>query len=399
MRILFALSYGPGPTRVRSRQILERLCDRHDVTLLGLAWNDSDREALVRWRGRTESVHIIPHPRLTQLRGLVGNPLRPFQQMVATSPEFASRIRVLIQDAVEDGRPYDAVHIEHFRGAAASDLIRGLNAHVVLDAVDCLAELAAQAQRNGSRWTVRAVAAAESWRTRRAEDRLLDVADVVTVVAERDWAAMTRDRMLDNVLVVPNGVERSHLGLGRLPGARRAIFTGKLSYHANEAALRWLLDDIWPLVKDRVPEAELTIAGDEPPGWLRKAAAGREFVLVANPPEMEPLIRNARVAVAPIVYSVGIQNKVLEAMAAGRPVVTTGSAADGFGYETVPGIACADSTEAFAAEVVRLFCNDDYAESLREEGYRYVMSYHDWDLVVRMFEELYGGIATPAKVA
>ena len=246
--------------------------------------------------------------------------------MVSTSPDYARRIRVLIQDAIATGRPYDAVHIEHFRGAVAADLFQPLDARVVYDAVDCLAALAEQAQKHGPRRAVRLVAAAERWRTRRAEDQLLDYADTVSVVAERDWAAMIRDRRIANVVVVPNGVERSPLGPGRLPDRPRAVFTGKLSYHANQAAAQWLLEEIWPLVRREMPAAELTIAGADPPAWLRETASRQGAKLIANPPDMDDVIRAARVAVAPIVYSVGIQNKVLEAMAAGRPVVTTTSA-------------------------------------------------------------------------
>jgi polysaccharide biosynthesis protein PslH len=399
LRILFALPYGPGQTRVRSRMILERLCAKHDVTLVGLAWSATDAEILGLWRSKASTVHVVPHGRTGQLGGLLGDPFRSFQEMVSTSPRFAHCVRKQIAAAEMAGRPYDVVHIEHFRGAVAANLFQGLDAHVVYDAVDCLAALAQQAQMFGVDRRVRIVAGLERTRTQRAEDRLIDQASFISVVAERDRMAMVRGRAIENVVVIPNGVESAVVRLGPLPDLPRAVFTGKLSYHANQAALKWLLDSIWPQVRRALPTAELTVAGADPPEWVRQATRAAGIILIANPPDMPSVLRTARVAVAPITYSVGIQNKVLEAMGAGLPVVASSSAAAGLGNSIPPGIAVADTAEAFASEIVRLFREDTYAESLRREGFDYVMKNHDWDEVVRAFERLYVPSTVAAKVA
>ena len=399
MRILFAIPYGPGLTRVRSRMILERLCARNDVTLVGLAWGADDARALELWRGKASAVHVVPHGRMRQLGGLLGDPLRPFQEMVSTSPRFARCVRKQLALAKLGGRPYDVVHIEHFRGAVAANLFHGLDAHVVYDAVDCLTALAEQAQAFGVDHRVRIVAGLERGRTQRAEDRLVDQASFVSVVAERDRIAMVRNRPIENVIVIPNGVERAVARPGPLPDLPRAVFTGKLSYHANQAALKWLLDSIWPQVRRAMPTAQLTVAGADPPEWVRQATRAAGIILIANPPDMPGVLRTARVAVAPVTYSVGIQNKVLEAMGAGLPVVASSSAAAGLGKSMPPGIAVADSADVFASEIVRLFREDTYAESLRREGFDYVVKNHDWDEVVRVFERLYAPGIAAARVA
>lgn len=399
LRILFALPYSPGPTRVRSRMILERLCARHDVTLLALAWDAQDVCTLNRWRAKAHEVHIVDHGRRQQLRGLLGNPLRPFQAMVSTSPEFARTLRSLILDAKRAGRPFDSVHIEHFRGANAANLAEGLDAHVVYDAVDCLSVLAEQARTGAIDRKVRLVAGTERWRTRRAEDLLIDRADFIAVVAERDRTAMVRERSLEHVVVIPNGVERAVSRPGRLTEIPRVVFTGKLSYHANQAALRWLVEDIWPRVRQSVAAAELTVAGADPPEWLRRAAGSTGISVVANPPDMNIVLRSARVGVAPMTYSVGIQNKVLEAMGAALPVVATRSAVAGFGPESVPGIAVADDAADFATQISRLLLDDRYAEALRRGGFDYVMKHHNWDEVALAFEQLYVPASAAVRVA
>ena len=173
-------------TRVRTRNILERIAESHDTTLLALAWDDTDSQALAEWSEQGHHVVTVPHHKGRQLLGAIGHPRRPLQQMVSTSRRFASQARSLIQGARRDGEPYDAIHVEHFRGAVALDLESGLDARVVYDAVDCLADLARLARKHNPDRRVRLVAGYEEGPTRSAERRILERADVVTVVSERD---------------------------------------------------------------------------------------------------------------------------------------------------------------------------------------------------------------------
>jgi glycosyltransferase involved in cell wall biosynthesis len=230
------------------------------------------------------------------------------------------------------------------------------------------------------------------------EARLLAAADVVTVAAERDRRALLRSNELTRIVTIPNGVT-----LPPYPAAPTAdphvIFTGKLSYHANAAAARRLLADVWPRVRAKIPEARLTLAGADPPGWLRRAAHQPGIELVANPDDLGALVQTARVAAAPIVYSVGIQNKVLEAMAAGVPVVGTSSAAAGLTPAGRAAMRIADTPELFADRIVELLLQPEAALVLGRQGRRYVMEQHSWQDAARRFEALYGVPGLRAEAA
>ncbi|MGN6362658.1 MAG: glycosyltransferase [Thermomicrobiales bacterium] len=396
MRLLVILPYAPSATRVRSRMLLEELTRRHEVTLLALAWNASDQETLAAWRERGLDVVAVPHGRADQLRALAGDPRRPLQQMVATAPLLARLARQRISEAARAGRPYGAAHVEHLRGAAAADLTTPLGVRTVFDAVDCLAALARLTRRHNPNLLVRGVAAFEECRTRRYERALVAAADAVTVVAERDRLALLQGGAPRRITVVPNGVAASARPAA-LTAAPVAVFTGKLSYHANQAALRLLLRDIWPLVRAAEPAARLLVAGAEPPGWMQHA--GRDGMeLVANPAELAPLIARARVALAPTVYSVGIQNKVLEALAEGVPVVATPSALAGLPSAAREFVLSGDTPAAFAAAAIRLLRDDALAANLGAAGHAYVRRHLTWSAAATAFEALYAGTLAPASL-
>lgn len=397
MRILFALPYGPTMTRVRSRMLLEQLSRWHEVTVLGLAWNAEDRAALAKLVGAGIEVQVIEHRQLDRLRTLAGDPRRPLQQIVSTSLPYARAARQLIAEARERGRPFDAVHVEHFRGASAINLFAGLDARVVYDAVDCLAALATMTAEAGPNRLVRQIARYEASRTKVAEDRLLTMADAITVVAERDQREMARQANCSPIYVIPNGVQR-RADRRQLTIEPRMIFSGKLSYHANQAAVRWFLKQTWPQILTGRPDAQLVLAGADPPAWMRQLhAPGVE--LISNPPDLLSLIEGARVAIAPMTYGVGIQNKVLEAMACGVPVVGTRVAGDGLLSERPIGFLLADDEAAFAAAVLQLLNDDHVALKLGRQGQGYVRSTHSWESAAHQFEDLYAARPAATKAA
>jgi glycosyltransferase involved in cell wall biosynthesis len=157
--------------------------------------------------------------------------------------------------------------------------------------------------------------------------------------------------------VVQNGVDKAALQAEDPPAdVPTVVFCGVMNYPPNEAAAVWLARDIWPLVRVQRPDARLQLVGSSPTRAVRQLANERAAITVTGAvPDVRPYLWQAAVAAAPLLTARGVQNKVLEAVAAGLPTVVTPVVLDGLPKEVRPACLVADGTDAFAAALIELF--------------------------------------------
>jgi glycosyltransferase involved in cell wall biosynthesis len=199
--------------------------------------------------------------------------------------------------------------------------------------------------------------------------------------------------------VIPNGVDLDYFRSSSAPrSADEIVFVGRLGYHANVAGALHLMRDVMPLVWKRRPAARLTLVGADPSPTLRSQAEGEPRIRVTgHVADVPAYLGTAAVAACLLPYAVGIQNKVLEAMACGTPVVASGPACAGL--DAVPGsdLLRADGADEAADAIVRLLGDQALQNSLQAAGRAYVMARHDWNLVVASLEELYQDVLARSR--
>jgi glycosyltransferase involved in cell wall biosynthesis len=209
--------------------------------------------------------------------------------------------------------------------------------------------------------------------------------------------------LADRILVVPNGVDLETFAFADMTGRApaRIIFSGKMSYHANITAALHLVHEIMPLVWAWRPDAEVWLVGKDPPPVLRALAtdhgsgpemrpAGiRRVVVTGYVPEIAVYIQRATVAVAPLLYGAGIQNKVLEAMACGTPVITTPQI--GATLDVVPGreLLTASTPQEFAATTLTLLACPERRAAAASAGRAFVECRHSWSSAASQLERVY----------
>jgi glycosyltransferase involved in cell wall biosynthesis len=191
--------------------------------------------------------------------------------------------------------------------------------------------------------------------------------------------------------VVPNGVDTKRLA--RLtPGSGdhgALVFVGTLSYPPNVKALLWFCRRVFPLVRAARPEASLTIIGRGAPQEVRALGSEPGVTLTGWVTDVAPYMEAAQVAIAPLQSGGGTNLKVVEALAAGRPLVATSLAADGFDVTAGEHLLVADKPRAFADAVLALIDDGALRRRLAVAGREVAVTRYDWDaLAQRMFDAL-----------
>lgn len=396
MKILYITPYVPSLIRVRPYNLIKHLSRRgHLVTVLSVQSTDQEEKAVEELRHCCYRVETV---RLTRQQSL----LNCFRALPTTTPLQAaychsSAMHRLIGRVLQEER-FDIVHIEHLRGAHFGTAVAGLPK--VYDSVDCISLLFEKALHSAPNLASRLMAWLDLGRTRRYESWLISQYDKVLVTSPQDKEALLtlngrfHERVQEKkIAVLPNGVDLEYFAFAN--GHREPetlVFSGKMSYHANIAAAFHLLQEVMPRIWARRPGVKLEIVGHNPPQAICALARDGRVRVTGSVPELRPYLARATVAVSPMPYSVGIQNKVLEAMAIGTPVVASSQACAALTVRDGIHLLMADDPTAFAEQVLRLLDDVVLRQAIAMNARNYVEERHDWQTIAHNLENIYAEV-------
>ncbi|MFQ5744904.1 MAG: glycosyltransferase [Acidobacteriota bacterium] len=210
------------------------------------------------------------------------------------------------------------------------------------------------------------------------------------VVSEIDRQRCLRARPGRDVMVVPNGVDCQQFRPAPLVDGRPPvlIFTGDMGFDPNVAAARLLAGEIFPAVREQVPEALLYLVGRNPGAEIR-SLQGAAITVTGEVPEMTPYLQQASVYVAPLHTGAGTRTKLLEAMAAGLAIVTTRIGIEGIEAGDRREVVIADDNRQFVAEILRLISNQQERRRLGGAARGLAERRYDWSQCLAPLAELY----------
>jgi sugar transferase (PEP-CTERM/EpsH1 system associated) len=378
VRVLFLthrLPYAPNRgDRVRAYHILEMLAVRADVDLVSFVHDREEAAQADAVRRVTPHVTTVAVPRgRNYVRAVRALPTAmPLTHALLDAPELGRKLR----DICARRRP-DVV-LAYCSGTARFAVQPPLDTiPFVLDLVDVDSQKwgdLAERARAPMRWLYRREA-----RTLGAfEARAATAARATLVVNEREATLARKMAPAANVMVVSNGVDARHLRPVNGPGAiPQLVFCGVMNYQPNEEGMLWFVRDVWPLVRARRPDSRLAIVGSDPTATLRAACAGDGAIeITGRVADVRERLWTSAIAVAPLRVARGIQNKVLEAVAAGLPTVVTSAVAEGLPGNVLPACPVADTPELFAGAVLDLLALPP--EARRARAARAALEPLDW---------------------
>jgi sugar transferase (PEP-CTERM/EpsH1 system associated) len=355
MKVLFLthrVPYAPNRgDRIRAFHILRFLKSTgFEVCLVALAHERDERASDNGLARLVDELHLVPVPRRTNLvraaMRLGGS--QTLTHLLLDSPELTP----LLTGIRRDWRP-DVVLALCSSMARFAMLPPLADLPLVIDLID-VDSFKWQSLAERSSFPFNWIYAREARLLRQFEVTSCKAACSTIVVSEKEAAAL---RSLDASLtpvVVPLGVDVGHFRPDRQPSGSGVIFTGVFSYRPNLDGALWLIDEVWPRVVAQVPEARLSLVGSGPPAKLRRAAQRAGVLVTGTVPDVRTYLWQAAVTVAPLHTARGVQNKVLEGVAAGLPAVVTPAVYDGLPEPVRPACTAASTAEAFAAAIVEL---------------------------------------------
>lgn len=204
------------------------------------------------------------------------------------------------------------------------------------------------------------------------------------------------------VHVIPNGIDIPTSSPSSVPahGEPVLLFVGHMSGPPNVDAVTFFYRSVLPLIRRQVPKVKFLIVGTDPAPSVRRLHDGESVIVTGTVPEVSSHLHRAAVFVAPIRFGGGTRIKILEAMAHGRPVVSTSMGAEGLDLEAGKHLLIADSPAEFAEACVRLLQNEGLRARVGREGFEQVRNRYQWSIIERMVHDLVLGAASqPARAA
>ena len=403
MRILFLTPQLPCPpwqgTTLRNFHLIEGLAERHSISLLSFLEPNQpvDSAGWGRLPSLCQRIVTVPVPERSTGQRLLDlvRTCRPDMALRLESQTFADRLAEWLKSD-----PFHVVHIEGIELAPYLSLLERAPRRPLILFDDHNAEYVLQKRAFETdlyvprRWHAAAYSCVQWRRLRRFEAEICRRSDRIVAVSETDRAALEALAPKTEVWVIPNCIDTA--AYARPAGARAEtvpaftlLFTGKMDFRPNIDAALWFGREIWPLIKAQAPDATWGIVGKSPHPRLDSLRDDPAISIVGEVPKMPPYFQAAELYVIPLRIGGGTRFKLLEAMAAGTPVVSTTVGVEGVPVRTGRDLLLADRPADFAAAVLHLLRDRDLREQFRASSLALVREQFDWRTIVPNLERIY----------
>lgn len=401
MRILFVTAYLPSPPRYGGQRRLEGLirglARYHDVSVVALVDPREDSSCSVRATAAyCEKVVAVPNDgyalttkrkRLTQLRSLLSR--RSYESLLYEIPALKRALEELLAEGSFDIVSFEVPQM--ITNRLPDVWPRERRAVFVLDAHNIDYDLVRRTA--SSRVGIdRRLYSLLDWRKLRAEERAAwRRVDGCTLTSPRDEALVRRDVPTASTTVVPNAVDLDFFRPTNGSGVRdpmTLLFFGSISYHPNTDGLLFFIREILPLIKLGHPAVKLRIVGPSVPSEIQ-AHAGDGIEVTGPVDDIRPYLERATVIIAPLRIGGGTRFKILEAMAMGKPVVSTTLGAEGIDVRNGSEILLGDEPQAFAMQVHRLLEDAAMRDRMGSAARAVIERRYSWENSVAQLEGFY----------
>jgi glycosyltransferase involved in cell wall biosynthesis len=398
MKLLWLSHFIPYPPRGGSRQrsfnLIRHISRKYETYLLALNMQNESRERVTEFTSELKKhcaeVEIWDLP--YAWRGvrwwaqLTLSPLSryPYGCRALWSTELGRRWSATLGNHPEALLHFDSIDLALYLPPASGHR-KVLNHH---NCESAMAERRAQKEPNPIK---KAYLWHQARKLRRLEESICHQFDVNLTVSELDTETLQERNPQARYHVVENGTDTDYFHPSDAPPEPNTIvFAGSLDWYPNVQGIHFFVRKVWPLLKSQIPRIRLYLVGQRPDHSLTLLPEyDPDIILVADPEDVRPWVWKASAVVCPILDGGGTRLKILDALAAGKAIVSTTIGCEGLLLKHGEHVLLADTPEDFAAEVARVIRDDTLRKSLGRNGRVFVESTYGWNVVCLRLVQAY----------
>lgn len=399
MKILFLSQIVPYPPHggvlQRGYNIIRQIARHHEVHLLAFVHPDTlGSEDLVN----DSKYHLEQFcasvdyfdlwPKKSSLHKLIAYasafvyPL-PFSTLAHRSARFKARMQEIISKEAIDVVHYDTIGLAPYL-EFGKDLPNVITHHNIEST------LMARRSKVESTWLTRYYVGLQAKRLRRyeiSESPRFDINVMVSSTDETELKAMTPSV---KTTVVPNGVDVEYFSVRDEEQAPAIIYTGGMNMFANKDAVMHLIEDIWPRIRQKVPDAVFKVIGQDPPEELLSISSRDPSIQVLGfVDDIRPHVASSAVYVVPLRVGGGTRLKVLDALSQGKAIVSTSVGCEGIEVTDGKDIYIEDQDDRFADRVIELLSNAELRKDLGTHARYLAESRYAWESIGQVLLDAY----------
>jgi sugar transferase (PEP-CTERM/EpsH1 system associated) len=400
MKILFLTHRVPYPPdrgdRIRSFNFIKYLSERHEIHLISICFDEVPDEIVIReMKKYCKTVEIFP---VKYKRNLLKSAFYLFTKIPLTIPMFYSKGLFQTLKKRCETEAFDLIYM--FSSSIAPYTLNIQNIPKIMDFIDVDSEKWLDYAKKS--WFIKKwIYSREAHCLRRFEVEIERACQASILVSSREVSIFKQFSPHAKIFAIGNGVEIQEFGkVISLNGKNNSIvFVGVMNYMPNADAVKYFAQKIFPKILSKKPGTHFYIVGKNPTKDIKRLSDEIKNVHVTGfVDNVKEYLRNAKVAVIPLRIARGIQNKVLEAMATGVPVVATKAAMEGIDAQPGKEYLLADNEDDFALKTIKLLEDRDLNQKIAQNAYHLVKEKYTWGKKVNDLEELMYRVVTKNSI-
>lgn len=384
MKIMVILSRVPYPLekgdKLRAFNQIKELSKKHQIVLFALNDGKLDENAIAELKKYCVAISIMPLPKQTVIKNLMRSFFNGMPMQVGYF--YFKKAQQKVDELIRKHHP-DHLYCQLIRTAEYAKPYPAIPK--TLDYMDVFSK-GIERRIKTDPFYMRPVLQMEYRRLLKYERNIFSVFTNKTIISAQDRDLIPHpDKM--RIKVIPNGVDTDFFK----PLARKKefdlLFNGNMNYPPNVESVEYLVEKIMPYVWNRMPQARLLISGASPNARVMELAS-EKVVISGWVDDVRENYAKSKILVAPMQISIGLQNKLLEAMAMQLPCITSSLANNALGAKHNDQIMVAEKPEQYALQILELLQNEAKAKQIAMNGYRFAVENFNWKSTTAALEQL-----------